>query len=78
MSSGFDPVSYFNQQFDLLRQQVASSDTSEALRATIKPKLLTMLSQYRLKLPLAMHQERTVEAGGLLAMLGEHETALRH
>ena len=43
MSSGFDPVSYFNQQFDLLRQQVASNDTSEALRATIKPKLLTLL-----------------------------------
>ena len=76
-TAGFDPVSYFNQQFDLLRQVVVVQDNNPALLATVKPKLLTLLSQYRLKLPLAMHQERVVEAGNLLAMLGEHEAALR-
>ena len=54
-----------------------NADSKPALKGTIKPKLLTLLQQYRLKLPLAVHQERTVEAGALLASLGEHETALR-
>ena len=72
---GFDPSAYFQQQFDLLRKQATTNNS--ALKATIKPKLLTLLQQYRLKLPLETHQERVVEAGVLLASLGEHETALR-
>ena len=75
MSNAFDPSAYFQQQFDLLGKQATSSNP--ALRAQVKPKLLTLLQQYKLKLPLATHQERTVEAGQLLASLGEHETALR-
>ena len=72
----FDPSAYFQKQFDILRKQAADVQ-QPALRAAIKPKLLTLLSQYRLKLPLAVHQERVVEAGGVLASLGEYEAALR-
>ena len=74
--AAFDPSAYFQQQFDSLSKQARS--TNLALVAQVKPKLLTLLQQYKLKLPLATHQERTIEAGTLLASnLGEHETALR-
>lgn len=75
--SAFDPVTYFQQQFDLLAKAVHAKNRPEAVTASIQPKLLKLLSQYQLKLPLAMHQERVVEAGGLLATLGAHATALR-
>ena len=77
MASAFDPTAYFQSQFDILRKQAASRATHPALKATIKPRLLTLLAQYRLKLPLAVHQERVVEAGILLASLEEYEAALR-
>ena len=74
--NAFDPAAFFQQRFEELAAH-AADDGKPALRAMVKTKLLSLLSQYRLKLPLEMYQERVVQAADILASLGEHEVAIR-
>ena len=69
-AGGHDPVKYFVRRFD----EIAASAHMAA--PEVPEKLLGLLSQYRLKLPLAMYQERLVKAGVVLASIGALETAL--
>ena len=71
---GFDAQAWFQKQFDELT--AIAEQGSPALKATVKPKILGLLAQYRLKLPLAVYQERVVQTGGVLYLLGECTAAL--
>ena len=71
---GHDPVVFFRRKFDEFAREAARG-TSQG--AALRVKLLGLLSQYRLKLPLAMYQERVVQTGVILASLGECDAALR-
>lgn len=70
--SKFDPILYFEKEFD----RIKADELRPSQHATIKPRLLSLLSRYRLKLQPAVHASRTIEAGKLLLRLGELEVAL--
>ena len=71
---GFDAQAWFQKLFD--EQCEVASSGKPALRAAVPAKMLGLLAQYRLKLPLAVYQERLVQAGGVLFSLGECAKAL--
>ena len=74
--SSFDPKAAFQAEFERIKLAASRRQPAKE-KEKLKPLLLELLQKYRLKLPLEMVQERTVEAGAVLHSIGEHEAALR-
>ena len=74
--SSFDPKAAFQAEFERIKLAASRRQPAKE-KEKLKPLLLELLQKYRLKLPLEMVQERTVEEGAVLHSIGEHEAALR-